>query len=141
MNTKSVVLLFGVLVVVIFGIVVVAAVVTSSFTNTVIVASPGTAVYSDAGLQTPLSSITWGTAYKTIPLTRTIYVKNTGNVPITLAFAVIDIAPTEFQAGYLSNNYAGQTLAVAGSLPIVLTLTIPSNSNATTASFTVTVSS
>jgi hypothetical protein len=44
-------------------------------------------VYSDSGCTLNLTSIDWGNVYPGSSVPRTIYVKNTGNVPMTLSMA------------------------------------------------------
>ena len=44
-------------------------------------------IYSDAACTLNLTSIDWGNVYPGGSVSRTIYVKNTGNVPMTLSMA------------------------------------------------------
>jgi len=51
-------------------------------------------VYSDAGCTLNLTSIDWGNVYPGGSVPRTIYVKNTGNAPITLSMTTTAWNPT-----------------------------------------------
>ncbi len=52
-----------------------------------LVAAVNVGVYSDVACTLNLTSITWGNVYPGDSVPRTIYVKNTGNVPMTLSMA------------------------------------------------------
>jgi hypothetical protein len=47
----------------------------------------GVGVYSDSGCTQNLTSLSWGTVRPGESVNRTVYVKNTGNAPITLTMA------------------------------------------------------
>lgn len=51
-------------------------------------------VYSDSGCDQNLTSIDWGSVYPGGSVSRTIYVKNTGNAPITLSMTTTAWNPT-----------------------------------------------
>ena len=51
-------------------------------------------VYSDAGCTQNLTSIDWGSVYPGGSVPKTIYVKNTGNAPITLSMTTTSWNPT-----------------------------------------------
>ena len=51
-------------------------------------------VYSDAACTLNLTSIDWGSVYPGGSVPRTIYVKNTGNAPITLSMTTTSWNPT-----------------------------------------------
>src|SRR3989337_1309896 len=53
--------------------------------STGLVVAVNVGVYSDAACTLNLTSIDWGNVYPGGSVSRTIYVKNTGNVPITLS--------------------------------------------------------
>ena len=59
-------------------------------------------VYSDAACTLNLTSIDWGSVYPDGSAQRTIYVKNTGNAPITLSMTT-----TSWNPGYLSGTNRG----------------------------------
>mgnify|MGYP000140782920 CR=1 FL=1 len=55
--------------------------------STGLVVAVNVGVYSDVACTLNLTSIDWGTVYPGGSVSRTIYVKNTGNVPMTLSMA------------------------------------------------------
>jgi hypothetical protein len=57
--------------------------------STGLVVAVNVGVYSDAACTLNLTSIDWGNVYPGGSVSRTIYAKNTGNVPITLSRATI----------------------------------------------------
>ena len=55
--------------------------------STGVVLAVNVGVYSDDGCRVNLTSIDWGSVYPGDSVSRTLYVKNTGNVPVTLSMA------------------------------------------------------
>ena len=53
----------------------------------------GVGVYADSGGAQNLTSISWGSVYPGESVNRTVYVKNTGNAPITLSMATSGWSP------------------------------------------------
>jgi hypothetical protein len=98
-------------------------------------------VYSDVGCTQNLTSINWGTLYPGNATTRTIYVKNTGTIPVTLSMTTGSWAPT-YANSYLTLTWTrGGTVLNAGqSISAVLTLSVASSTgNLTDFSFNIIV--
>src|SRR5271167_996556 len=51
------------------------------------ISAVGVSLFSNAGLTTPLSTITWGTLNPSGQTTVTIYIQNTGNIPENLTMS------------------------------------------------------
>jgi hypothetical protein len=78
----------SVVVVVVMGLMVSALgalVATRTISNSGTVTAMGVGVYSDNACATPLSTIGWGTLNSGDVKTYTMYVRNEGNVPVTLS--------------------------------------------------------
>jgi len=85
-------------------------------------------VYSDSACTLPLTSIDWGTISPGTTVTRTIYVKNTGNTQITLSMTTNGWIPTSANGPLtLTWNKEGTTLSVGQSTAATLTLTVSSS--------------
>jgi len=89
--------------------------------------------YWDSACTDAVSSINWGTIRPGESKNVTIYLKNTGNVPLTLSLATDNWNPSN--AGtYLSLtwDYSGGQLQANGVLQVTLTLTASSNTQGIT---------
>jgi hypothetical protein len=124
-----------------------ALVVTRTFSNTgnikVVTPSPSVqlGVYSDSGCTTALSSVSWGTLDPGSTATATAYLKNEGNVPVTLSIQASNWNPASAQNYFtLTWNRNGYVLAVGASVQAVLSLAVSSSiSNVTNFSFDITI--
>jgi hypothetical protein len=92
------------------------------------VTTVGVGVYSNSACTIQLSTISWGTISPGIVKTYTAYVKNTGNVPITLNMIVSSWNPT-IASKYitLTWNRGGTVLSAGQEVIAVLTLTVSSS--------------
>ena len=98
-------------------------------------------VYSDSGCTTALSSVSWGTLDPCTTATVTIYLKNEGNVPVTLSISASNWAPSSASSYFtLTWNRDSYVLAVGASVQAVLSLTVSSSiSGITSFSFDITI--
>jgi hypothetical protein len=98
-------------------------------------------VYSDSACTLPLTSINWGTISPGTTVTRTIYVKNTGNTQITLSMTTNGWNPTSANGPLtLTWNREGATLNAGISVAATLTLSVSSSiSSITTFSVTIVI--
>lgn len=86
------------------------------------------AVFSDSTGQTSLNTVTWGELAPGSSITIAIYVKNTGNVPMTFAIASAGWAPASYgQYLTISWNYNGQAVQAGNLQKIDLTLAAANN--------------
>src|SRR5271157_3359879 len=94
-------------------------------------------VYSNSGCTTTLSSVNWGTLDPGSVGTSTIYVRNEGNVPVTLSISTSSWSSVTAQSFLtLAWNSDGYELAVGQTIQAVLSLTVSSSiSGITTFSF------
>ncbi len=100
----------------------------SSLGNSGIVATANLGVYSNSGGTTTLSSINWGYISPGGNVNYTIYVKNTGSVPLTLTFTTGSWSPSGASSYFtLMWDYAGSTINVNAIVPIKLTLRVLSS--------------
>ncbi|MCJ7559973.1 hypothetical protein MUO79_05065 [Candidatus Bathyarchaeota archaeon] len=85
-------------------------------------------VYSDSGCTQNLTSIDWGSVYPGGSVPKTIYVKNTGNAPITLSMTTTSWNPT-IAAGQINVAWDKEnTVLNAGqSTSATLTLSVSQN--------------
>jgi len=118
-----------------------ALVATRTVSNSGSVTAVGVGVYSDSACTTALSAISWGTLNPGDVKTYTIYVKNTGTVPVTLNMTVGNWNPPS-ASSYITLTWDKQnTVLSAGSVATsVLTLSVSSSvSGVTSFSFDITI--
>jgi len=90
-----------------------------------LVVSVGVGVYSDAGCTVNVTSVDWGSVYPGESVSRVVYVKNTGNAPITLGMATGGWNPAVAEGQLaISWNREGASLSPNGSIAATLTLTV-----------------
>jgi hypothetical protein len=90
-------------------------------------------VYSNSQCTTNCTSIDWGMLSPGGSTTRTIYIKNTGTVPVTLSMATANWSPSNAN-NYLTVtwNRANNVLAAGSSVSATLTLTASSSAGSIT---------
>jgi hypothetical protein len=90
-------------------------------------------VYSNSACTTNCTSIDWGTLSPGGSTTKTIYVKNTGTIPVTLSMAPANWSPSNAN-NYLTVtwNRANYALAAGASVSATLTLTASSSAGSLT---------
>jgi hypothetical protein len=99
-------------------------------------------IYSDSACQTVLSSVTWGTLNPGGWSSQTIYLRNEGNVPVTLSMSVGNWTPSSVQS-YLTLTWdrSGYVLATGLVVQAVLTLNVSASiSGITSFGFDITIS-
>ena len=114
---------------------------TRTVTNSGSVTAVGVGVYSDSDCTTALSAISWGTVNPGDVKTYTVYVKNTGNVPVTLSMTVSNWNPSSASSYItLTWNKEKYVLPATQVVPAVLTLTVSSSvSGVASFSFDITI--
>jgi len=109
--------------------------------STGIIISVNVEVFWDAACTQKCTSIDWGMCYPGENRSKTVYVKNTSNVPMNLTLGTQDWQPTE-ASNYISLywSYDNHTLAVAEVYPTTLTLAIsPAITGITTFNFNIVI--
>jgi len=107
-----------------------------------VVTAVGVDLYSDPGCTQNLTSIAWGNIAPGSTNTRTIYIKNSGNVPETLTMATSAWSPsTATSVLTFSWNLGSSTvLNASASIPAILTLAVAANPGSlTNFSFNITI--
>jgi hypothetical protein len=90
-----------------------------------IIGSVNLGIYGDAAATVPCSGVDWGTLRRGDVITKTIYVKNTGNITENLSLSASAWSPsTASSALFLTWNKEGYTLPAGYIVPITLTLTV-----------------
>ena len=99
-------------------------------------------VYTNDACTTNCTSIDWGTLAPGTSTTRTIYVKNTGTIPVTLSMTTTSWLPSNADNHLtVSWNREGTVVAAGNSVSSVLTLTASANAGSiTTFSFNIIIS-
>ncbi len=107
-----------------FGSLVATQKITSSGSITAI----GVAIYQDSACTTVLSTISWGTLNSGATMNYTIYVKNTGNIPVTLTMMPSNWNPTT-ASDYITLTWNQQTTVLSPNSVVqaVLTLSVSSS--------------
>jgi hypothetical protein len=112
----------------------------SSSGTVTVVSTPNIGVYSDIACTQGLSSITWGSITPGASVTRTIYLKNTGNVPLTLSMAADSWTPAIASSHMsLTWNRASTTLTVNQTTDATLTLAVNSDINGLVTTFSLNI--
>ncbi|MEM3880681.1 MAG: hypothetical protein QXD19_02925 [Candidatus Bathyarchaeia archaeon] len=84
--------------------------------------------YSDAACSQPLTSIDWGTISPGATVTKTIYLKNTGNVPMTVSMTTNNWSPTNANGPItITWDRESATLPAGQSIAAVITLRVSSS--------------
>jgi hypothetical protein len=98
-------------------------------------------VYSDSGCTTALPSISWGTLDPGGSTNATAYLKNEGNVPVTLTMSTGNWTPSSASSYFtLTWNRQNYVLAVGSVVQATLTLSVSSSiSGITNFSFDITI--
>lgn len=100
---------------------------TVSSAGTVYVSSVNVNVYSDSSCTQAYTSIDWGTLSPGNSVTKLVYVKNTGNTPITLSMTKTNWNPSGANGPItLAWNKEGTTLSVGQYIAATLTLSVSS---------------
>ncbi|MGA3193105.1 MAG: hypothetical protein ABSD73_11450 [Candidatus Bathyarchaeia archaeon] len=105
------------------------------------VTAVGVGLYTDNTCTTAVSSISWGTLNPGDVKTYTMYVKNTGNVPVTLNMTVGNWNPTSAST-YISLTWNQEKYVLPASQVVqaVLTLSVSSSTSGVTSfSFDITI--
>jgi hypothetical protein len=118
--------------------------VTAGLISTQTISSNGTisgvnvGVYTDSQCTQNCTAISWGTLYPGNSTTRTIYIKNTGNLPVTLTMTTGSWVPTTASSVLtLTWNRQNTVLSAGQSISATLTLTVASNANITSFGFNI----
>jgi hypothetical protein len=96
-----------------------------SVSNTGTISTVGVGVYWDSGYTNKTSAINWGTLQPGVQRSFTVYIRNEGNVAITLSKSTTNWSPSA-TSNYLNLawNYNGQTINPGASVQVALTLTV-----------------
>jgi hypothetical protein len=99
-------------------------------------------VYSDSTCSTPINTLTWGIVSPGASATKTVYIKNSGNVPLTLSMHTDSWSPpTAAQSITVSWNKESTQLNPGLSISADLTLTVSQSiSGITTFSMNIVIS-
>jgi hypothetical protein len=90
-------------------------------------------VYTNSQCTTNCTNIDWGTLSPGTSTTRTVYIKNTGSLPVTLSIGATNWVPST-ASSYLSLtwNRGNYVLAVGSSVSATLTLTASTSAGSIT---------
>lgn len=109
--------------------------------NSGVVASANVGLYSDYSCTQSVSSISWGTVSPGNSITRTVYVKNIGNVPLTVSMTKTNWSPTSAN-GPVTLTWDRENSVLTANQVVATTLTLGISSNAngiTTFSFDIVI--
>jgi hypothetical protein len=118
-----------------------ALMVSRTISNSGNVRAVGVGVYSDSGCTVALSSINWGALDPGGSTASTVYVKNEGNVAVTLSMTVGNWNPTS-ASSYLTLTWNRQSYVLTAGVVVQATLTLAvssSISGITSFSFDITI--
>ncbi len=90
-------------------------------------------VYTDSACTVNCTNISWGNVASGTTVTRTVYIKNTGNVAVTLSMATSGWTPSNAN-NYLTQSWdrSGYTLGAGASISAMLMLTASANTGSLT---------
>ena len=102
---------------------------TQTVTSSGMIAAVNIGVYNDAGCTQACSSVDWGTLAPGASTSKTIYLKNTGTVPVTLSMTTTSWTPSNANT-YLTLAWNRQNAIVAPNTSVIATLTLTASANA-----------
>jgi hypothetical protein len=89
--------------------------------------TPDIGIYSDPGCTTPLTSLEWGTLEPGGSQTYNLYIKNEGDMALTLALQTSNWSPASATTYiHLDWDYSGGSISVGSLVPVTLTLSVDS---------------
>lgn len=96
-----------------------------SFPTSGTIIGVGVGVYADSACTQNLTAISWGNVYPDESINRIVYVKNTGNAPITLSMATADWVPSVANGPLsLAWDVEGATLDPGQAVAATITLSV-----------------
>jgi hypothetical protein len=105
----------------------------STLRSTGSVKALGVSIFSDSACTKALSSVDWGMAEPGLVVNKIVYIKNTGDAPVTLSLRTANWNPTSAQTYMtLSWNYNGQALNASLVVAVTLSLSISSSTQGVT---------
>ena len=110
---------------------------TYELSNLGTVKAVGLQVFWDSGCTQEVTAIDWGVVEPSQSVTKIIYLKNTGNTPVSLTFSTSNWDPPHANIYItLSWNFTGTLIDVS---PVELVLAVAASVNVTSFSFIVTI--
>jgi len=104
-----------------------------SIATTGVVTSAGLNAYWDSECTNEVTSISWGSIYPGGSTNVTIYLKNTGDVPMTLSLTTDSWDPSDAETYFtLTWDYSGVQIQPGEALQITLTLAVSENTQGIT---------
>jgi hypothetical protein len=102
--------------------------VSQSLTSSGTISTANVSVFSDSACTIPLSSISWGMISPGASVSKTIYILNTGNIPLTLTMTTNGWSPSQASSSIsLSWNRENSVLNAGQSIDATLTLVVASS--------------
>ncbi len=98
------------------------------------ISAVGLAIYSNSGLTTPMSAVTWGTLNPGGQTSVTVYLKNTGNIAENLTMSVSNWSPSNANT-YLTCTWTPTVTPLAAGASTSATITLSALSSAPTTSY------
>ena len=95
-------------------------------------------VFSDSACMQNLTSISWGSVYPGESVSRTVYVKNTGNAPITLSMATAGWNPAAAN-GPISIAWDREGVSLTSGQVVVAAITLSTSPSISGMNFSVTM--
>jgi len=101
----------------------------------------GVEVYWDNACTSPITSIDWGSSIEPgSKITNVIYMKNTGNVPVTLSLSTNNWSPSSASSKIKLNwDYADQSVNAGQIVKVTLTLSVSSSISITSFKFDIAI--
>ncbi len=93
------------------------------------ITSVNVGVYSDSGCSQNCTAIDWGALAPGNSTTRTVYVKNTGNLPVTLSMTTANWVPTNANS-YLTVTWNRGSTVLTPNQSVLATITLTASSSA-----------
>jgi archaellum component FlaG (FlaF/FlaG flagellin family) len=100
-----------------------------SISSSGLIVAVNVGVYSDAACTSNLTSIDWGNIYPGENVNKTIYVKNTGNAPITLTMTTSSWSPTTANNA-ISIGWDREGISLASGQMVAATISLSTSANA-----------
>jgi hypothetical protein len=109
-----------------------------SFSSAGMVIGVNVSVFADSACTQNLTAISWGSVYPGESVSRTVYVKNTGNVPITLSMATAGWNPAAAN-GPISIAWDREGVSLTSGQVVAAAITLSTSPSISGMNFSVTI--
>jgi hypothetical protein len=105
-----------------------AIVTTATVSSSGVISTANLGIYSDSACTQRITTLNWGNIAPSSSVTRTVYIKNSGNTPLTLRMATTSWSPTNAN-GPITLTWNRENMVLAGNQVTTATITLNTQSS------------